>query len=134
MYSIRKHRRMFGLLAALMVLLQPLFAFTVQRAMAADQPDNPFGGLMVICTAKGQVVLDDQGQPQPVNHGTQCPLCQIGCCAGLTTAAAPLQAETRIYFPDPVLQDLRFNPIDAAGKPDLKSSCHSPRGPPRAAV
>lgn len=126
---------MFGVLATLILAPQPLFAAAAHSAAMDAAAGNPFGGPFVICTAQGQVLIDEQGNPQPVqNQSVKCPLCLAGSCANSAGTAVTPVANTDVVFRDDVLGALRFQPCCAAGNLRSQFLSHSPRGPPVAAV
>jgi hypothetical protein len=91
MRLFRVHRRAIGVVASWLLVAHALVAGHMPMPQASIQ-DAALGEI-VICTARGPVILKEGGElPVPSQHKPQCPCCMVGCLSGCAGGAVAVVA------------------------------------------
>jgi hypothetical protein len=117
--------------AALLLLVQPLFAYLSLSAAHSAPMASPLGDTIVICTAKGAVAIDQSGSlPSSTKHQSNCPCCSLGCLSGCKTAPSLALISLAFDFNDFEHAEKSAVDFDDWPKPFAHQRAFSSRGPP----
>lgn len=131
MIWIRKRRRSVGLLAAVLLALQPLLSLASSAIASPSTGLKKVTEMVVICSEHGTMTIEvEEDAPVPGQQPSRCPYCISGCAAG-SALAAPLPSSDGALW-RPAADVIDFAPPRANSRSERLALHYatSPRGPP----